>query len=295
MVEVEFHCKGDYYFKDGCMVRAFCYKEYEIRMHNHEFFEINIVLGGTGIHCIERGRVSVKRGDVFVIPPMVAHAYVDTQHLEVYHIVIHKSFFLQNREVSREVPGFLQLMEIEPVLRSNLANVNFLHLSSSEMQRFEQEMDFIDDAGSYYQEHHYLMRHHAAWKIIYWFSGLLYNRTLSAKYHVKHKYEKQIIQILEFLHTHYHEKITVDSLCAMVYLSRSTFLRSFREICGATPVDYLNRFRCKKALELLEITSLSKTEIAHLCGFYDLSHMERMLKSNNSGNRAYALSQWSQL
>lgn len=279
MVEVEFHCIGENYFRDGCMVRAFSYKEYEIRMHNHIFWEINIVLGGSGIHCIENGKVVVKRGDVFVIPPMVAHAYVETQHLEVYHIVIHKNFFLQNREVSREVPGFLQLMEIEPVLRSNLANANFLHLNSSELRQFEQEMDFIDDAGSFCQEHHYMLRHHAVWKIIYWFAGLLYNRTLSAKDYVKHKYEKQIIQILEFLHTHYHEKITVDSLCARVYLSRSTFLRSFREICGTTPMEYLNKFRCKKASELLENTSLSKTEIAHLCGFYDLSHMERMLKS----------------
>jgi CheY-like chemotaxis protein len=34
----------------------------------------------------------------------------------------------------------------------------------------------------------------------------------------------------------------------------------------------------QKALELFETLKYTKTEIAHLCGFYDYSHMERGLK-----------------
>ena len=55
-------------------------------------------------------------------------------------------------------------------------------------------------------------------------------------------------------------------------------MRSFDTICGMTPAQYLNDYRCKKAIEMMEHTDLSKTEIAHSCGFYDLSHMERMTK-----------------
>ena len=64
----------------------------------------------------------------------------------------------------------------------------------------------------------------------------------------------------------------------MVFLSRSTFLRSFKAVCGKSPIEYLNKYRCDKAIEQIDSLDRSKTEIAHKCGFYDLSHMERMLK-----------------
>ena len=59
------------------------------------------------------------------------------------------------------------------------------------------------------------------------------------------------------------------------FLSRSTFLRSFQAVCGCTPHEYLRNFRIRHALELLEEGALSRTEIAHRCGFYDLAHFER--------------------
>jgi len=93
------------------------------------------------------------------------------------------------------------------------------------------------------------------------------------------KYEMQIIRVLEYIHKNYSEKITIESLCRMAFLSRSTFLRSFKAVCGMSPIEYLNNYRCKKAFELFNSNDYSKTEIAHSCGFYDLSHMERMLKN----------------
>jgi transcriptional regulator GlxA family with amidase domain len=95
------------------------------------------------------------------------------------------------------------------------------------------------------------------------------------------KYKLCILNTLEYIHAHFSEKITVDSLAARVYLSRSTFLRSFYEICGVSPISYLRKYRAQKAEELLASSALSKTEIAHLCGFYDLSHMEKSIKIEN--------------
>ena len=83
---------------------------------------------------------------------------------------------------------------------------------------------------------------------------------------------------IEYLHQNFSEKITIDGLAERVYLSRSTFIRSFQVFCGCSPIQYLTKYRAKKAMELLENATMSKTEIAHSCGFYDLSHMERMIK-----------------
>ena len=278
MVDIKFHCDIKGNFPDGFLVRGFSYKNYFIEMHNHDFYELNIILSGTGTHCIENGRFAVKPGDVFVIPPMVAHAYIDTKSLEVYHILLQKNFILNNSEESAKVKGFLQLTEIEPFLRSNFSNAAFLSLSNLQLSLLRNDLDFLDDSSIFSWQDHTFMKYHTAWKILYWFSGILYEQITSAEIKTHVKYERQIIQSLEYIHKNYHQKITIDDLCNQVYLSRSTFLRNFQAVCSTSPMEYLNNYRCQKAIEYSDTFMYTKTEIAHKCGFYDLSHMERMLK-----------------
>lgn len=279
MIDVKFHCDEKMNFKRGYSVRAFTYTDYAIEMHNHDFYEVNIVLAGTGTHYIENNSFLVQSGDVFVIPPMVAHAYVDTENLEVYHILLKKNFIINNQNESKRVKGFLQFIEIEPFLRSNFFNSCFLHLSQSELFQLKNELNYIDDNGDFSWEECASMKYHAVWKLLYWFANRLYKQTASLTCSSESKYENLIINVLEYIHHHYGEKITIDILCKEVFLSRSTFLRNFKLVCGVSRMEYLSNYRCKKAIEQLELANCSKTEIAHNCGFYDLSHMERILKN----------------
>lgn len=278
MADIKFHCDDKNNFYDGFSVHAFTYREYSIEMHSHDFYEVNIVLSGKGIHCIENNRASVRTGDVFVIPPMVAHAYTETEGLEVYHILLQKSFVAQNRAESQRVKGFLELTEIEPFLRSNFSNSFFLHLSRYQLVQLKNDLDFLDDGSVFSWEECAAMKYHTVWKIIYWFSRLLNEQINSEKRKSEMKYEVQIIKALEYIHKNYGEKVTIEALCGLTFMSRSTFLRSFKAICGVSPIEYLNNYRCKTAAQQLNSADCSKTEIAHICGFYDLSHMERMLK-----------------
>ncbi len=280
MVDIKFHCDEKSNFADGFSAHAFTYTNYSIQMHNHDFYEVNIVLSGTGTHCIENGSFRVTGGDVFVIPPMVAHAYVDTENLEVYHILLKKSFLAQNRAESKKVKGFLQFIEIEPFLRSNFSNAFFLHLNQLQLMQLKNELEFIDDHSVFLWKDCALMKYHAIWKLLYWFSQALCEQISLLDSFPENKYEVQVINALEYIHKNYREKITIDILCKEAFLSRSTFLRNFKAVCKVSPTEYLNNYRCKKAIEQLASAHHSKTEIAHNCGFYDLSHMERMLKNH---------------
>lgn len=276
--DIKFHCGEEYNFKDKInKVRAFLYKDYSIEEHSHDFYEVNIIFDGSGIHRIENSYIAVKPGDVFVIPPMALHAYYDTTRLDVYHILIRKEFIAQNATEANAVPGFVHLLEIEPFLRGVHSEKEYLNLSASELIALKSELAFIEENGIYDRGEIIAMKNHAMWKILYWFSDLMY-RKMSNPERGDNKYKQAIIDTLEYMHRNPGEKITVESLCSRVYLSRSTFLRSFFEVCQCTPMKYLARYRCQRALSLMETEELSKTEIAHRCGFYDLSHMERMLR-----------------
>ena len=278
MADVDFHCLVDNTLHSGFDVRGVRYYNYRCGTHTHDFVEMNIVLAGSGIHDIQNCRFSVKAGDVFVIPPLVAHSYTDTKDLDVYHLLWHKDFILRNQEEAYQVKGFLQLTEIEPFLRSNINEAFFLHLSRSKLEQLESDLQLIDDESEFTWEKHAPMKYHTTWKILYWLSGLLHEQITSSGRTKVDKNEVPVIRALDYIHRHFDERITIEGLCEKAYLSRSTFLRSFQAVCGTSPIEYLNNYRCQKALELLEMTNRSKTEIAHSCGFYDLSHMKRMLK-----------------
>ena len=283
--EVDLHCKSSFYFEDDDHnVRAFLYNDYKIRPHTHDFYEMNIILGGSGIHMIENAHIPVKTGDVFVIPPMMVHSYYDTNQLDVYHIIIKPSFITDNSAESAKMPGFLQFVEIEPFLRQNASKSMFLHLSHSKREQLINELPIIEDGGVFDTDELLPMKHHTTWKIIYWLSYLLYVQ-MSSKASTSNKHEILVLRSLEYMHKHYHEKITIDTLCKLTFLSRSTFLKNFESICNCTPSHYLNSYRAKKAEEMLSNHMFSKTYIAHACGFYDLSHMERTLKQFNKANK----------
>ena len=115
--------------------------------------------------------------------------------------------------------------------------------------------------------------------MIYTLSHLLHKQLKDRGADKGEKYEGQILDTLEYIHSHFSEKLTVPTLAERVFLSRSTFIRSFNSVCGTSPTEYIRRYRTEKAAELSRLSRLSKTDIAHLCGFYDLSHMERTLKN----------------
>ena len=277
-MDIKFHCSAERAFKNKYhQVRAFLYTDYYIEPHSHDFYEMNIILRGNGTHQIENAGFSVKTGDVFVIPPMTVHAYYNTHDLDVYHVLLHKNFILENKNESSAMPGFLQFIEIEPFLRQHSLNAMFLHLSPGQLLQLKNDLNFIDDK-SFPGEEFLPLKQHTTWKMLYWLSDLLFRQMQAAKKSSSNKYETPIIHSLEYIHQNYADKITIDLLCKQTFLSRSTFLRSFCSICGCTPAQYLNNYRCEKALEMMAGKGSTKTEIANLCGFYDLSHMERMLK-----------------
>jgi len=276
--DIQFHCslEGNFRTREE-KVRGFIYKDYSIPLHTHDFYEINIINAGSGIHTIKDASFEVRAGDVFVIPPKISHAYTDTERLDVFHILLHPEFIGGNYDEASKVKGFLQLIEIEPFLRSMSRDSFFLHLTSNQLSELHDFLRFIVDSGMYDKPELMLLKHHETWKILYWFSYLL-DAKLDSDVN-KNPYEQQILHALEYIHFNFSEKITIESLCSKTYLSRSTLLRNFKQICGCTPLEYLNNYRIQKAINMLKEKKYSKTYVAQSCGFYDLSHMERIMKS----------------
>lgn len=72
---------------------------------------------------------------------------------------------------------------------------------------------------------------------------------------------------LELMRARLSEDISLDELAAEAQLSTFHFARMFKQSVGMPPRVYLTRLRLEKACELLEMTDLPVTEIAHEVGY----------------------------
>jgi transcriptional regulator GlxA family with amidase domain len=87
--------------------------------------------------------------------------------------------------------------------------------------------------------------------------------------------DPRITWIVDFMHRHLSEPLTVATLAARVNLSRSRFTALFVARTGVAPARYLHRARLRRARLLVERSFLSVKEITTLVGYNDLSHFER--------------------
>ncbi len=79
-------------------------------------------------------------------------------------------------------------------------------------------------------------------------------------------------EMLDYLHAHYQEKISLEYLAAHVFLSRAECSRFFKKMVGMTPFTYLLHYRLRKSMELLRDSEQSITTIATTTGFSTVSY-----------------------
>lgn len=84
--------------------------------------------------------------------------------------------------------------------------------------------------------------------------------------------------VLEYIKNNYRNKITVEKLAGLTFLSPSRFQHLFKNIIGVSPMNYVIDFRMRKAQELLLETNLSIAEVAEKAGYEDQFHFSKLFK-----------------
>lgn len=93
------------------------------------------------------------------------------------------------------------------------------------------------------------------------------------------KYHYIVKSVLEYVHDHYDQPITLETVSSLVYITPNYFSRIFKEETGQTFVDWLNTYRIEKAKALLKKHRRTKTsEIAEQVGFNDYKYFSYIFK-----------------
>lgn len=86
-------------------------------------------------------------------------------------------------------------------------------------------------------------------------------------------------QIFKYIYTHLSEKITLNKLSKLFYMSESSISRYIMDTTGLTFNNLLNEIRVAKTLNYLMYTDYTLEELANILGYVDAAHISKVFES----------------
>lgn len=100
-------------------------------------------------------------------------------------------------------------------------------------------------------------------------------RSMVEKNIVKNK--SRIGFVVNYIKRNLHQKLSIDSIAKLAYVSKSNFFKMFKDELGTSPNDFILQERISKAKELLA-SQTSIKETAFQTGFSDTNYFTRVFK-----------------
>ena len=105
---------------------------------------------------------------------------------------------------------------------------------------------------------------------------LIAKKNIQEERNLDKKEEEEEENIVKYIYAHLNEKLTLNKLSVIFFMSESAISKYLEEVTGFMFNDLLRHMRISKALNLLVYTDLNIEEIAHLVGFVDGAHISKL-------------------
>ena len=262
-------------------IKAFSYETFQPgeRLTWHNRLEIFCPLRGAGRFQMGERIIDFMGGDVLVVDNMKLHGALSFEGPHSVAVVIYlKAELFYNLgsavcDYAYLTPFYGLTEEALPILRAGDPAAAPVHEALFRLLRcyFDAPQDQYSKIGckAYLGQILYLLSKH-----------LGTSELARAEYLRRREQSQRLGALVEYLNHNYCEKITVPHAAAMVGMSKSHFMRFFKQATGMTFVDYLTHLRISKARQLLRDKNLTIAEISNRVGFTDQSYFDRRFKEH---------------
>lgn len=247
-------------------------------MHTHNFHELNIIISGNGKHLINNASYHIATGDLFIMLPQTPHGYIfDSKNYSIFHLLFHKHFFQKYEMFLNSFTNYHILFDIDPSIRNAESAINhFLHINISKhynLTRIFNELALLEKEQYKNTEQ---KKEHLALYILALIGDMIDEENDNAKTEKQNTFN--ILKSVEYFHLNYGENISIDTLCSLAGMSRTSYLRYFKKLFHCPPIKYMYNYRLQQSKTLLKHSEKSIADIANECGFYDSAHFSRLFK-----------------
>lgn len=275
--------KGENLFLDGekfYIQKSTSLPEYVDKMHYHDYIEITYVTIGECEHAEENETLYAKNGALFVINPGVPHANYrkgnDKNRFVAYDIAFTPDFLDPSLTGT---PDFSRIGE-SYLFRSLLKEGSkpFSHVNLKDKSFYEIEYLFAKLLEEYTEKrdgYYDMMRTQLCELIIRILRKTNVKPLKPQKKASQREYVKQAVQYID---THYKERISVQYLAEKALCSKSYFSQTFKEYTGLSIFNYTQKIRIERACDMLWNTNMKIHAIATQTGFNDLKFFYTVFK-----------------
>lgn len=238
------------------------------RYHDHDFTEITYILSGKGQYFVEGNTYDVQAGDLILCNAGVHHRNIVTNPKEptveffVGFTDYHFRDMPKNQIVLKEN---CYLMHTDTELRQNLSKHCYAMLAENE----------ANQVGKYF-----MLKAHLIQFLLLLLRQEAEPQPMQDGYNFDTHYKSYAVnQIVDYLDSHYNEKISLDRIAQNMYLSPVYVSKIFKEETGESPINYLIKIRLEKAKDMLctpHPESIKK--IANDVGYEDAYHFSKLFK-----------------
>jgi len=251
------------YFPEGAPpVKVLQMKDHGVTgMHSHEFFELVFIMQGSCLHSGMDTSGILTAGDILLLPPGEAHAYINTHSTWLYNCMF--------------LPSALAMYSAEE--QSSMLFKSSYRAKTDPAHR----QDFVLLLERIIMEQ---QRQEKGWErmITVLFTELMvyFERSLSVSPHMDSSsaHHRVLMRVMSYIEENYHRELSLDELAREADMSPSHLTRQFKMTTGMAPVEYCRSFRIAKSGELLKSPGATVTEVASAMGFSDISVFSRQFK-----------------
>ena len=90
--------------------------------------------------------------------------------------------------------------------------------------------------------------------------------------------DERMKRILKHIHEHIADDTTIEDLASVACVTKTYFIRLFKQEFGISPLQYINRKKVERAQLLLFTTDRSVKEVAYMLGISDHSYFIRLFR-----------------
>ncbi len=239
----------------------------DIPLHQHDFLEIALVVGGKALHRTIHGVVTIRPGDVFLLRPGEWHAYEKCQELRLANCCMGTDL----------VSGPLGWLKDDPVLGPllglSLGQTSTVRLPPESVARCVAVLDQVRALQTDAPE----QRRIDLVALLLQFLAELGRGSVSGggRIHAPHD---AVTQVVTALSGDLAQGWSLDDLARLTNLDRSYLVRLFRRHTGVAPMAWLARARGERAAVLLLTTDRSIAAIGAEVGWPDPNYFSRRFR-----------------
>ena len=238
--------------------------------HFHTFYEICIMLSPNAVHFFEGVPHPLQTFDIVGIPPNVLHKSQYPDSKTNRRIIIQFNMPKNVTGLSNEYEQLLQIFHREtPVFRFDPEIQSKLFRKLNDIYTLAQKTDPLRDLSIHLKFVEFL--------------SLLYlnqDKNLYANESQLSDMEQKIYSVANYIHAHYPEDLSLESLAELFGISASYLSHKFKHVTGFTVTDYLQMTRIRNVQALLVGTQIPITEVCAPCGFNSFSQFNRVFRKH---------------